>query len=143
MRNRAKCKLCNRIIESVSLHDHVVCDCGHIAISGGPDNYKAFADNWDNFLRIEDNGTEKPVVIVNENHAPTPPLSHSELIDMLDAMIKTIDDLPPHARMAPITHADYGALLVLLSELFKSQQPSSPLGDSSPDFSIMTGGVTG
>ena len=35
--NRAKCKLCGKIIVSRHRHDFVSCDCGAIAVDGGND----------------------------------------------------------------------------------------------------------
>ena len=35
IRNRAKCNLCNEIIESEFRHDYVQCKCGAIAVDGG------------------------------------------------------------------------------------------------------------
>ena len=37
VRNRARCKLCNDIIESKYRHDFVSCKCGAIFIDGGRD----------------------------------------------------------------------------------------------------------
>lgn len=35
LRNRARCKKCNAIIESKHRHDYVACPCGAIAVDGG------------------------------------------------------------------------------------------------------------
>lgn len=35
LRNRAKCLLCDEIIESKSIHDYQVCKCGNLKIDGG------------------------------------------------------------------------------------------------------------
>jgi hypothetical protein len=35
LRNAARCKKCNTIIESKSVHDFVVCKCGAIFVDGG------------------------------------------------------------------------------------------------------------
>jgi len=37
MKNRAICKICKDVIESVSVHDWVACKGGHIFIDGGRD----------------------------------------------------------------------------------------------------------
>jgi hypothetical protein len=65
MRNRAKCKLCNKIIESFTLNDFVHCECGQIGISGGAYRLDCFAQNWENFLRIDDQDNEIEVKIMN------------------------------------------------------------------------------
>ena len=61
MRNRAKCKLCGDLIESYTITDYVECKCGEIAISGGNVNLVTWAKDYVNFLRVEDNGSEKSV----------------------------------------------------------------------------------
>ena len=58
MRNRAKCKKCESIIESFHRHDYVKCTCGSIAVDGGQDYFKCVADDWVNFIRIDDNDKE-------------------------------------------------------------------------------------
>lgn len=126
MRNRAKCKLCSDILESLGPRDFVTCSCGEITI--GPDLYAA-ARNWDNFFRIDDNDHEIHVQYQDkrekhdqqineqeETHKPT----KDELIVMLDEMIKSYEHLPLHAMLAPISHADQLSLLMLVSSLFKS-----------------------
>src|SRR5436190_20953854 len=66
MRNRAKCKKCNELLESFHLHDEVECKCGEVRISGGSQKYLCFAKNWDNFLRIDDEGKEVGVQVVEK-----------------------------------------------------------------------------
>lgn len=46
--------------------------------------------------------------------------SKAELLGMLDDMLASIERLPPHAMITPISHYDYSALLILLSALFKA-----------------------
>jgi|HubBroStandDraft_2_1064218.scaffolds.fasta_scaffold128049_3 hypothetical protein len=46
--------------------------------------------------------------------------SKHELLDTLDAMAQNVANLPQEARGTPITHSDFGALLSLLSSLFRS-----------------------
>jgi len=58
MRNRAKCKLCNDIIESVHHHDYISCKCGEIAVDGGQHYCRCSAKSWENFIRIDDEGNE-------------------------------------------------------------------------------------
>lgn len=120
MRNRAKCKLCNAIIESVDEHDHVVCKCGQIAVSGGPDKPKASAHNFDNFLRIDDEGKEKPVVFKEKGEDEPKKLTTEEILLELEALIKTYENLPNHALFAPASQADQLSLLMIVSSLFRS-----------------------
>lgn len=60
MRNRAKCKLCNDLIESIYRHDFVTCKCGEISIDGGREPFtRALAKDWSNFIRVFDDESEK------------------------------------------------------------------------------------
>lgn len=126
MKNRAKCKLCSSIIESLHNTDYVTCKCGHISVYGGPSLMQCGAENWDNFLRVDDNGNEI-VVKVKDNREELYRLSEpinerptkQDLINVLDDMIAKIDTLPQHTMTAPINHYDYSALLMLLSSIFK------------------------
>lgn len=45
-----------------------------------------------------------------------------KLMEILNEMIKTYENLPEHAMMAPITHYDYVSLLMLFRELFKASE---------------------
>jgi len=121
MRNRAKCKLCSSIIESMHATDLVLCKCGHIFVDGG-DALKCGAGDWVNFLRIDDNGNEIEVKVEmtakDEGKAALKP-KKEELLGYLDEMIKSYDNLPQHAMTTPITHYDHQALLVLLSALLR------------------------
>src|SRR5271166_4679007 len=56
IKNRAKCKLCKDILESFHQHDYVTCTCGEISIDGGTSYWRCAAKNWENFLRLDDNG---------------------------------------------------------------------------------------
>ena len=47
--------------------------------------------------------------------------TRQDLIDMLDEMIKNIENLPPGAMLTPITHYDYCALMILLRSIFQSE----------------------
>jgi hypothetical protein len=60
VKNRAKCKLCLSIIESCHPTDLVVCKCGEIELNGGDAMYSR-ANDYNNFLRVDDLGNEKAV----------------------------------------------------------------------------------
>ncbi len=125
MRNRAKCKLCNEIIESFHSTDYVQCKCGEIIVDGGL-SYKCAANNWKNFLRIDDEGNEIIVQIeeltknddVNPLYNSKP--TRDELIKQLHAMMEGIEKLPQHAMNVPITHYDLFSLVALLLAIFRS-----------------------
>lgn len=128
MKNKAKCKLCSSIIESYHSTDYVMCKCGEIIVDGG-ESMKCGAKNWDNFLRVDDEGNEIIVKVedlndkddvkplYNENEKP----SKKELIGMLDEMINNIEMLPDNAKLTGINHYDYCALMMLLSQILKSE----------------------
>ena len=139
MRNRAKCKLCHSIVECLNDCDLFSCSCGEITVDIIHDAYHASVKtSIANFVCIDDEGNEiipkrstldigksSDPVVLNEvenginvleqaNKAST-----SELMAVLDAMIERIDSLPPHARTAPVTHSDFGALLSLIKEILR------------------------
>lgn len=132
MRNRAKCKLCKCIIESYHEHDYVGCECGEIAVDGGDKYLRASAKDFRNFLRVDDEGNEIIVKVVddeakpeekgsdNPDENPGKP-SRKELLDELKIMIDNIEKLPTHALSLPITHYDFVSALMLLSAVFAAE----------------------
>lgn len=114
MRNRAKCKRCESIIESLSIRDTVTCKCGQISVSGG-DQLGCAAIDWINFLRIDDEGN----VIVPTIQDNSPKVTYNDLLDALDEMVKRIEAMPPNAMVVAINHYDFVSLLMLLSSLFR------------------------
>lgn len=129
MRNRAKCRLCQGTVESLTQHDYVACKCGEIAIVGGPYELGTFAKDYKNFLRIDDDGNEKVVEYRekadkkagDEQPADEPKkVTYKELVEMLDSMIKSFENLPQNALVQPVTHYDLLSLMLVLSAIFKS-----------------------
>lgn len=128
MRNRAKCKLCNSVIESFHRHDYVTCSCEEIAVDGGNDYHKCMAKNWDNFLRLDDldniiipkiieKPEEKPKEeIIKEVLQPT----KQDLIKLLDNMIETYENLPSNAMSQPPTHYDLLSFALVIRSIFKT-----------------------
>jgi hypothetical protein len=124
MKNRAKCKLCKAVIESFHATDYIVCKCGEIAVDGG-DALRCSAQNWDNFMRVDDEGNEIVVKVKDETNVkpldmPIVKPTRKELIAMLDEMIANIERLPSGAMTAPVTHYDLLSALLLVSEIVKS-----------------------
>lgn len=127
MRNRARCKLCGEIIESFHSTDYMMCKCGEIAVDCG-NGMKCFARDFDNFLRIDDEGNEiVPKVI--ENTSDVKPLdkdakkpSRADLMQMLSDMTKTIESLPREALNTYVTHYDLLSALLLLSAILRSER---------------------
>ncbi len=122
MINRAKCKLCLSIVESLHPTDYVACKCGEIAVDGGS-AMKCFSIRWENFIRIDDQGNEilvklKEEIVENPN---TPRPTKKELLDMLNEMIKNIENLPTNAMSTPITHYDLLSALLLVSAILRTE----------------------
>lgn len=122
MKNKAKCYLCKDIIESKHSHDLQVCSCGHIMVDKGS-AMKCAAGNWANFLRIDDEGNEIAVRVLEDTVEPcitvAPKPTREEMLDMLDAMASDLERLPTHAKMMPATNSDLEGLIVLLSALLR------------------------
>ena len=126
MRNRAKCKLCEEVIESLTVHDYVRCKCGEISIDGGRNYFKASAKNFHNFLRVddEDNVVEVKLIdkseveekVVEEEHPPRE-LSRQDKIDLVDGMLSYFDGLPQHAMLASPSQYDIQALYLLIKRI--------------------------
>ncbi|HUX79861.1 MAG TPA: hypothetical protein VMW10_08990 [Alphaproteobacteria bacterium] len=129
MINRAKCKLCNSIIESYHATDLVLCKCGEISVDGG-NALKCSANDWANFIRVDDQGNEI-IPQIKEKDAVKPldvettsKPTKKELLNMLDEMIKNIENLPQDAMLAPINHYDYCSSLLLLSSILREMDAS-------------------
>lgn len=114
MRNRAKCKLCGFIIESVHEKDMCECNCGEISVMGGS-KLGCSSKNWNNFLRVDD---EDNVIVPTIKEAPQK-VTKEDLLDALDEMVKRIESMPPNAMVASINHYDFVSLLMLLSSIFR------------------------
>lgn len=118
MRNRAKCKACESVIESLSIQDEVTCKCGQISVSGGQ-LLGCAAINWSNFLRVDDEGNIIVPTITDKS-----PVCKADLLNALDEMIKRIEEMPQQAMIVAINHYDFAALLMLLSSIFRCDSKS-------------------
>lgn len=138
MRNRAKCRLCGDIVESKHQHDYVSCSCEEIAVDGGNAYHRACFKNRENFIALDDDGNEIIPKHEKDEKEPVPQEklaeyakevmksppnrpSKEDLIRELDEMVKNIENLPPQALYAPINHADFGSLLILLHAILKRE----------------------
>lgn len=122
MKNKAKCKLCREVIESFHSEDYAVCKCDEISVFGG-ESMRCSAKNWENFIRIEDNGNEVRVAIkeeIKDEPVSYPIQSKKDLIHQLHEMTKYIETLPSHAMNSPISHYDLFSLTALLVAIFRS-----------------------
>ncbi len=128
MKNRAKCRLCQSLIESFHVHDYVECKCGEIAIDGGNDYFKAVFKNPENFLRVDDEGNE---IVIKYKVEPQDPVdvkpldipasspTYGDLLDMLDNMCKNFENLPAHAMSHSVNQYDLHSLICLLGMIFR------------------------
>ena len=122
MRNRAKCKLCNSVIESFHQGDYVDCKCGEISVSGGAAMYCA-AKSWDHFVRVDDEGSEIVTKVVDDvKPLYTEKPTKKELIEMLERDICNIENMPQAALTSPITHYDLISYLMIVAAIFKSEK---------------------
>lgn len=130
MRNRAKCKLCQSVIESFHEHDYVTCKCGHISIDGGLQYFRASAIDWKNFLRVDDEDNEIIVTVKEKDdieevvtiEAEPSKITREDLIKELGAMIKNIENLPQNALQLPITHYDYLCGLMIIKAILDKKE---------------------
>jgi hypothetical protein len=128
MTNKAKCKLCGDIIESLHKNDLIKCSCGEIAIAGGEYELLSFANDYANFLRIDEFGEEKSVtyienykdIAIQEKDVETP-FTRTQLIDMLDRLIKYYDKMPSHAQLQFVTHKDLSEALSLMLSIWRAE----------------------
>ena len=120
MKNRAKCKLCQETIESTHHHDYVTCKCGEISIDGGNDYHRGHANNWHNFLRVDDEGNVIVPIIIEKEEPRLPVTDKQQVTSVLDEMIRRIEDLPPQALYSPINHSDFASLLRVLVDVFRA-----------------------
>ena len=129
MRNRAKCKLCNDVLESFHQYDYVVCKCGEISVDGGLYELRCSAKHWSNFLRVDDNNNEIVIKVKDEDPIPDPTkmaepqlLTKQDKIEMLETMVKNIENLPKHAMDLPINHYDFYSYLLVIVSILKSPE---------------------
>jgi len=102
--------------------DFVACSCGEICISQREDHYRARFNNKDNIVFIDDEGNEIVPTYKSESNQqePLPKPKRDELLEIMDEMVKRVQELPQHAALAPITQADFASLLMLLSSIFRA-----------------------
>lgn len=124
MKNRAKCKICKDIIESFHRDDLIFCKCGEIYVDGGL-QLICGANEWENFLRIDDEGNEIIVKVkekaiseekpTQEKEKPT----RKELLGMLDTMLQKIEEMPQKSMSTYVNHYDLYSFMLLVSSVLK------------------------
>jgi len=129
MKNRAKCKLCESIIESFHSTHYDVCKCGEISVDGG-DAMRCYAKDFSNFLRVDDEGNIIiPIIKTSDDVKPldidiSKP-TKKDLIAMLENLLKSIEDMPSAALTAPATNYDILSFGMIILAIFKSDSDSS------------------
>ena len=105
MRNRAKCKLCNEIIESLALTDLQFCSCKEIGVAGGTTLYRTYARDYKNFLRVTDDDKEIEVVVKTKDDE-NKPLSKAQKLEELNYFIEKLESLDSQALSAYASNYD-------------------------------------
>lgn len=127
MRNRAKCKLCESVIESFHRYDCVSCKCGEISVDGGNEYFRCLAKNFENFLRLDDDDNVIVPKIVDKEEPKTEDVkqldidtkpSRKDMLEMLRAQAQAIEALPPAGLSSYVTNYDLLSLLWLLCAVF-------------------------
>lgn len=123
MRNRAKCKLCGTLIESLHRHDYVPCECGEIAVEGGTDYWRVIAKNYQNFIRIDDDDKEVVITVLNDKEVEEKkdemPKEPPEPSKILDEIISQYDRLPRDAMLQPASNSDILSVLLVVRRLWQ------------------------
>ena len=130
MKNRAKCTLCNSIIESFHPTDHVICKCGEIELNGGDAMY-AKANDFKNFVRVDDRGNEvvvsyhhiKPKSQADEEpHEKPKCLIDGEAIQELQSLIDLDEQFLEQEENSLVSRWDLKNYMLHVIKIFKSIQ---------------------
>ena len=127
MKNKAKCKICNSILESFHEFDYVTCKCGEISISGGSIRLECSAKDWKNFARVDDQNNEISVKVLQQGEVneqkdeESHEMTRDEKVEMLEVMVKNIESLPKAALSSPVNHYDLYSYLILVVSILKSE----------------------
>ena len=112
MLNRAKCKRCSDILE-IKEGELVYCSCGEIVLNG-IDKRVVCNTSVTNYVEVDELGNE----IVLDISSPKP--DRKALLEMLDEMVKKIEEMPSHVMQAPVNHYDFASALLLISTILKN-----------------------
>ena len=127
--NRAKCKLCNSVIESFHQADYVTCKCGEYAVLNGAGlDCESKSGDWSNFVRVDDLGNEITVKHIQKSQSKEDDqsvdeanhnLSVKEAISALDEIIKTYNNFPSHEKTSYVLQYELVSFMEIVSGLFK------------------------
>ncbi len=129
MKGKARCKLCETIVYPPTSHgvESNTCSCGEITIHKASEQgllskgVISIKTDKCNLVIIDDEGNE--IIPKQQSTSSTAETFHhkwdakDEAKDMLNVLIRRMEQLPSGAMTAPITHSDYYSLLMLLQEL--------------------------
>lgn len=128
-RHRAKCRLCNTVIEAVSQYGgtEIPCACGEIAfdLRSNPPSYCAI--NFQNMIGIDAEGNENDMHVLDirksdiSSAKPEPEGNTDQANYQLEMLIERVEGLPVHAMNSFVTHYDYLSLLYLVKALIRKQ----------------------
>jgi hypothetical protein len=123
-RNRAKCRLCNEIIESLHQHDFQSCSCGEISVDGGTSYYRCLAKDIKNFIRIGENDEEIEVRFKEEEEEeekqpPKPLTSREEKLDEMRIMLEQLSEMPEGAMSLFVSQYELYSYMLLVYSILK------------------------
>lgn len=117
MRNRAKCKLCEEIIESLK-GERVSCKCKQIEIEADETGeYIAHVYDWAHFLRVNDDGSEVPVKILDDVKQP-----ETDVLFEIEQRMKDFERLPWEAGLQPMTQTDMNVIHIFLVKIIQEMR---------------------
>lgn len=130
MKNRAKCKLCQSVIESFHATDHVMCKCGEVELNGG-DAMFARANDFNNFLRVDEQGNEVLVSykrIDGEKEANDPVEQPPEYftaedhVKYLERLLELDEDFLDKGHNQPMSRVEVIQYMRYIVKLFKGMK---------------------
>lgn len=125
-RNRAKCNKCGDVLESFHMDDYVKCSCNEISISGGTDRYYCAANDWNNFIRLDDDDSEIKVIVQkqqensNDDNASYVSAHDKHVkLNMLKNFLSSFERLPQHEQFSFVTQSELNSVVSLLSSILE------------------------
>lgn len=129
--NRAKCALCNDIVQSCFSYDEAVCICGEVHVKGGElQGFKASSGNWANILVVDDvgnrictdkddgNGDNEEGARSEMPSQAVLGVTKEELIDAFADNLASIEKLPNHVLDSFVTTRDFlNCMLIIVNIL--------------------------
>jgi len=117
MTYRAKCQLCNSIMDYRN-DDIIMCKCGEVILDGKQRKIVCATDDK-NFVEVDDQGN---IIVLSPVDIPIRQKpSRNDLIEELDSLIKYYEDLPAQAMTSHITHYDLLSVMMIIKSIFQSE----------------------